>query len=515
MCSNAESYSALTEKKERLESELEAINQENSSAIEHNQLHARIESQKSAFSSLEQNRIRKRELSVSKIPSSEDMREHDRLVSEAQIKKGTFNSFEESRRNAVAELGADEKTVREHVPLMKDLISKRSEYDSRLNRPTPVNKTVPLVRIVVSLLLVVVAIVALLIPGLDDLARYAVAGAMAAGIAIFMLITRNVAPGMDYGNMEWLEAYERDVRSEARFLGGSHGSVHTDLQHFEQLIRKLEDLDRTSGRRNELHDQSMQADNNLLRFLSAYGGEQGYRTAVSNSHELKKVDESIALLCNNIRDAGFDPEKPLPGIEKIDIDTTLQTSIASELGTVEEKMKAVLDTAELDALIDRSYAIHDEMDIALKEGATAVLASAIVQEACTELYESVHPEVVTSADGYLSLMTKGTCHLDLDPRNTDLSVVSNEETKGPRQWSTGLRAQILLSLKLAVAREMGDGRIPMILDDVLLSFDSERKEGAMEALMQVSSDMQILLFTCDDDIAKMAERIDGCNLIWM
>ncbi|WII07276.1 AAA family ATPase [Methanomassiliicoccales archaeon LGM-RCC1] len=515
MRSNAESYSALTEKKERLESELEAINKENSSAIENNQLYAKIESQKGAYSSLQQNRQRKKELSASKLPTPEDIREHDRLVSDSQIKKGTFSSFEESRRAAVAELGSDEKTVREQIPLMRELISKRPEYDARLNRPAPVNTTVPIVRIIVSLLLIAVAVVALIIPGLDDIVRYAVAGAMVAGIIVFLLFTRKLEPAVDYGNLEWIEAYERDVTSEARLFGGSLGSVHSDLQHFEQLIRKIDDLDRTSIKRNELHGQSMQAENNLLRFLSAYGGEQGYRTAVSNADEMKKVDANISMLCNNIRTAGFDPDQPLPVVEKIYLDTTLQTSIASELGTVEEKMKAVLDTAELDALIDRSYAIHDEMEMALREGATAVLASAIVQEACTELYENVHPEVVTTADSYLSLMTKGTCRLDLDPRNTDLSVISNGEAKGPRQWSTGLRAQILLSLKLAVAREMGDGDIPMILDDVLLPFDSERKEGAMEALMQVSSDMQVLLFTCDDDIAEMAERIDGCNLIRM
>jgi uncharacterized protein YhaN len=60
---------------------------------------------------------------------------------------------------------------------------------------------------------------------------------------------------------------------------------------------------------------------------------------------------------------------------------------------------------------------------------------------------------------------------------------------------------------------MGGGDIPMILDDVLLPFDSVRKEGACSALSHVSGEMQILLFTCDDSVKRICEGIDGANII--
>ena len=76
-----------------------------------------------------------------------------------------------------------------------------------------------------------------------------------------------------------------------------------------------------------------------------------------------------------------------------------------------------------------------------------------------------------------------------------------------------MRAQVLLSLKLAIAKEMGNGEIPVILDDVLLPFDGQRKIGACKALAQLSEEMQILMFTCDDAVMHICESLDNTNTI--
>ena len=176
-------------------------------------------------------------------------------------------------------------------------------------------------------------------------------------------------------------------------------------------------------------------------------------------------------------------------------------------------MKITLDTDELDKLIDSSYSVSSEKNKLLREAAVLLLSAEIVQNACSDLYSDVHPDVVTTADRYLSMMTSGVYHLDTDPRNTEITIVSEQGRKTQKQWSTGLRAQVLLSLKLAIAKEMGAGEIPMILDDVLLPFDSVRKEGACNALSQVSEEMQILLFTCDDSVKRVCEGIESARLI--
>ena len=148
------------------------------------------------------------------------------------------------------------------------------------------------------------------------------------------------------------------------------------------------------------------------------------------------------------------------------------------------------------------------------DGAVYVLAASLASEACDDAYSSVQPGVAATADRYLSMMTSGRYRIDMDPRRKDtLAVVDSEGVKGPKRWSTGLRAQVLLALKLAVARELGDGKVPMILDDVLLPFDSERKEGALRALAEVSGEMQVLLFTCDATVADMASELPDVEVV--
>ena len=46
--------------------------------------------------------------------------------------------------------------------------------------------------------------------------------------------------------------------------------------------------------------------------------------------------------------------------------------------------------------------------------------------------------------------------------------------------------------------------MPVILDDVLLPFDSERKEGAIRALAGIADEMQVLLFTCDEETRRLS-----------
>ena len=142
-----------------------------------------------------------------------------------------------------------------------------------------------------------------------------------------------------------------------------------------------------------------------------------------------------------------------------------------------------------------------------------MLASSIAEDACIMIQSEMQPGVTASAGRYLSMMTDGRYVIDLTPADNTLRVVGDGISKSATQWSTGLRAQALLSVKLAIAREMGGGRVPVILDDVLTVFDSERKAGACRALKEVSDEMQVILFTCDRETADICRGIDGIEVL--
>ncbi len=67
--------------------------------------------------------------------------------------------------------------------------------------------------------------------------------------------------------------------------------------------------------------------------------------------------------------------------------------------------------------------------------------------------------------------------------------------------SQGAREQLVLSLRLAVAEELSnDGMVQcLILDDVLVNSDKERRERIMDVLSAAKEKFQILLLTCHPD----------------
>jgi hypothetical protein len=83
--------------------------------------------------------------------------------------------------------------------------------------------------------------------------------------------------------------------------------------------------------------------------------------------------------------------------------------------------------------------------------------------------------------------------------------------------SQGGREQLFLCLRLALAsgyaRRGAD--LPLIFDDVLVNFDSERAKAAAEVLCEYGqSGRQVLLFTCHEHLARLFRslRVDVRSL---
>ncbi len=361
------------------------------------------------------------------------------------------------------------------------------------------------------ILLVALAMVVFLIPEVDIIYKAAASLALIV-TSIFVFIhgskaRNNVQMPVDD------DPYEKDLISLMNEIGIRHQNVDSDIHRLMQIRTDLENIDSMNRRCTELKLSCVEAEKDYIGILSKFGGKNGYDLAIQNTSNVKVIESNIQLLRNNLVRSGFDPDRPLPEIQYIDIDTTRQSDISSELGSLDERMKSILDTSELDRLIDISYTLSSKKGCTLRDSAVLLLSSIIVQNACSDLYEDVHPGVISTADRYLGMMTGDRYRIDTDPRRTDIAVISDEGTKGSKQWSSGLRAQVLLSLKLAIAKEMGNGEIPVILDDVLLPFDSQRKIGACKALAQLSEEMQILMFTCDDAVMHICESLDNTNTI--
>lgn len=123
----------------------------------------------------------------------------------------------------------------------------------------------------------------------------------------------------------------------------------------------------------------------------------------------------------------------------------------------------------------------------------------VLEEAQRELQRRFVPQITVLAQEYLSRLTGGRYgRLVIGQDLTVQAADRSEAALRPAQWrSEGTADQMALALRLAVwVRLNPEG--PLILDDALIRFDSERLQYAMELLKELGKTRQIILFSCQE-----------------
>ena len=313
-----------------------------------------------------------------------------------------------------------------------------------------------------------------------------------------------------------MSSFEDEVLGIISDIGAESLGIEDDVAYLTKARDAAVSLSKLDNDIMRARMEQGEANTRLLSFTQRFSGEEGFATNLAKTRRAAEIDRERDVIRSAISEAGLDPDNPDCPVE-YDGDPAGEEmgEVRQRIGAIEERMRAILDTDELERMMDRRAQLESEMHSALDEGAVGLLACAIADSACEEIYSQVQPGVIATADRYLSMMTDGRYRIDTDPRSKDLSIRSGDETKGIGAWSSGLRTQVLLSVKLAVAKEMGGGEVPVILDDVLLPFDSERKAGACRALAELSSEMQVLMFTCDAETAEICRSLEGVETVGM
>ena len=92
------------------------------------------------------------------------------------------------------------------------------------------------------------------------------------------------------------------------------------------------------------------------------------------------------------------------------------------------------------------------------------------------------------------------------------------EPRALEYLSEGTKNQLYLAVRLAICRLAlpTEDPCPLILDDVLLTFDDERARRALEVLLELGKERQLLLFTCsgrERELLRDLGREDVCRLL--
>lgn len=135
-----------------------------------------------------------------------------------------------------------------------------------------------------------------------------------------------------------------------------------------------------------------------------------------------------------------------------------------------------------------------------------LLARRMLERAIAEWEIESQPAVYRQAGRLLSIMTGGAWTRVTEASDGSL-VLGNEErvTRPAQKLSLGTCQQLYLSMRIALlmaADEVGQS-IPVLADDILVNFDSDRRRGAARALVELASKRQVVLLTCHEEIVQV------------
>ncbi len=536
-----DSYGQLDRQRSELSVRLSALQEESRSSVAAKTVHDVYVSNTGNYGRLRSLSEEREALGEFVTVTAEDEAEMARLRAESAQRQTALKELQERRSAEEADLmGADRRKVAARSAAIESLPGKLQAYreDSRRLRsldtgaprpPRPLPSPAPEKRRIGALfaagvLLTVLGVIAALF-----VHPYAIALSVVGLIAAAIGSRRPAeAPRTERSDehdgadteagsiRQRMSSFEDEVLGIISDIGAESLGIEDDVAYLTKARDAAVSLSKLDNDIMRARMEQGEANTRLLSFTQRFSGEEGFAANLAKTRRAAEIDRERDVIRSAISEAGLDPDNPDCPVE-YDGDPAGEEigEVRQRIGAIEERMRAILDTDELERMMDRRALLESEMHSALDEGAVGLLACAIADSACEEIYSQVQPGVIATADRYLSMMTDGRYRIDTDPRSRDLSIRSGDETKGIGAWSSGLRAQVLLSVKLAVAKEMGGGEVPVILDDVLLPFDSERKAGACRALAELSTEMQVLMFTCDAETAEICRSLEGVETVGM
>lgn len=231
-------------------------------------------------------------------------------------------------------------------------------------------------------------------------------------------------------------------------------------------------------------------------------------------HRLQEIASERAAA---LQRAGLSPESGVGDVEE-----ELERRVRQRSGLIEAlesmnqragELAAVLAQAETERDFDRIKIEVQEVTTRLEEARTdfarLLLAKHMLEAAIATWESKRQPEVYLRASRLLSLMTEGRWTRVSLTREGTLEVADAlGRTRQPVHLSLGTCQQLYLALRIALltcADNVGRA-IPILADDILVNFDEQRRLGAARALVELSEQRQVILFTCHEGVARALKK---------
>ena len=181
-----------------------------------------------------------------------------------------------------------------------------------------------------------------------------------------------------------------------------------------------------------------------------------------------------------------------------------------------ERLRGKLSRFEdLAALKSRLAELNEQKEVLWAEYYAISAAREALAKSSEELSRRLTPALADRAEEIFSHLTGEKYKRLLLTKDFDAEVIESGDIAARKLLflSNGAYDQLYLAVRIALSEVMfGEELPPLVLDDVLSSFDDERAQRSLEFFAGMAKTRQVIMFTCRKRDIITGERL-GANII--
>ena len=188
------------------------------------------------------------------------------------------------------------------------------------------------------------------------------------------------------------------------------------------------------------------------------------------------------------------------------------TSLSQRLGKLQTDLERAEHLQDFDRLKIEDAQLATRLKDTKEELAQLLVVRQLLEQSIAAWEDKSQPEVYKKAGELMSLMTGGAwVEVRMGAQDQIEVIDAFGQARSPQFLSLGTCQQLYLALRIALLMTAENvGRcIPILADDILVNFDTNRRVGAVSALQELSKVRQVIVFTCHEEVVQLMK--ENCN----
>ena len=251
------------------------------------------------------------------------------------------------------------------------------------------------------------------------------------------------------------------------------------------INKKIEEINtKINILKNEINEQEkeIEEENNKINIesnihLELIKNKYNYNNENINNKinsDLNNIEYFIKLNQENINDKKIEKNK-----------------IEFELNNINKKIESMVNLQE------EYDQLQEELHILENKNKSIEIAKEALKNAYEEMKKNITPKFTQNLSNTINKISNGKYKkVAINDEEGLIVEIDNGEYIPAELFSVGTIDQLYLSLRLSMAQEISEEKMPIILDETFAYFDNERLENVLKYLINELKESQVILFTC-------------------